>query len=65
MKADIFTKALEESKKRSCLLQWNVHNKMSWNTSAPEDGILFAVFWNMFMLEVKKKTKSMNKIKDA
>lgn len=38
---------------------------MSWNTSAPEDGIFFAVFWSMFMLEVKKKTKSMNKIKDA
>lgn len=29
------------------------------------DGILFTVFWNILMVEIKEKTKSMNKIKDA
>lgn len=28
MKTEIFTKALEESEKRPCLLQRNVHNKI-------------------------------------
>lgn len=39
--------------------------KMSTNASPLEDGILFTVFWNMFMVEIKKNTTSMNKIKDA
>lgn len=35
--------------------------KMSTNASSPEDSILFIVFWNMFMVDIKKKTKSVNK----
>lgn len=31
----------------------------------PEDGVLFTVFLKMFMVEIKKRTKSVNKIKDA
>lgn len=29
------------------------------------DGILFTVFWNIFIVEIKEKTKSVNNIKDA
>lgn len=29
------------------------------------DGILFTVFWNIFKVEIKEKTKSVNKTKDA
>lgn len=39
--------------------------KMSKIASSPVDGILFTVFWNIFMMEIKEKTKSVNKIKDA
>lgn len=38
---------------------------MSKNANPPEDGIFFTVFWNIFMVEIKEKTKSVNKIKDA
>lgn len=39
--------------------------KMSKNASSPLDGILFTAFCNIFMVEIKEKTKSVNKIKDA
>jgi len=39
--------------------------KISTNASLPEDGNLFTLFWNTFMVEIQKKPKNMNNIKDA
>lgn len=65
MQAELPTKAPGGSKKMSWLLNWNIPQKVSKNASSPVNGILFTVFWNIFMVKIKEKTKSVKKINDA
>lgn len=65
VKAEVFIKPFEGRKKKKKVLASAIKcpkQKVSTNASLPEDGSLFTVFWNLFMAEIKKKTKNVDKI---